>query len=56
LKGAKERRMPKRKTPKLSQKEQSALFLETAKAVQSEGAEERFKKMCKKVLKPQKRK
>lgn len=44
--------MPKRKRPKLNQKEQSALFLETAKAVQSKGAEERFNKAVEKILKP----
>ncbi len=43
--------MPKRKRPKLSEKEQYARFLETAKAAQEEGAEERFEKACSKILK-----
>jgi hypothetical protein len=46
--------MPKRKKPKMSDKEQYALFLETAKAVQEEGAEERFEKLCEKILKKKK--
>jgi len=47
--------MPKRKKPKLSDKVQYARFLETAKAVQEEGAEERFEKVCEKILKKGKR-
>lgn len=46
--------MPKRKRPKLSEKEQYARFLETAKAAQEEGAEERFEKACDKIFKPSK--
>jgi hypothetical protein len=54
LKEEKEARMPKRKKPKMSDKEQYARFLETAKAVQEEGAEERFEKLCEKILKKKK--
>jgi hypothetical protein len=52
LKGEEKPNMPKRKEPKMSDQEQYARFLETAKAVQEEGAEERFKKACDKILKP----
>lgn len=43
--------MPKRKKPKLSDEEQYARFLETAKAVEAEDAKERFEKACEKILK-----
>ncbi|MGD0232396.1 MAG: hypothetical protein ABSC19_18925 [Syntrophorhabdales bacterium] len=46
--------MPKRKKPPESEKEQYARFLETAKAVREEGAEERFEKACEKILAPKK--
>lgn len=55
MKGEKEVNMPKRKRPKLSNKEQYARFLETAKAVQEDGAGERFKKVVEKILKPKKK-
>jgi hypothetical protein len=42
--------MGRKKKVKWDDPEQSARFLETAKAVQEEGAEERFEKMCEKVL------
>lgn len=51
MKGEEKANMPKRKKPKLTDKEQYALFLETAKTVQEEGAEERFEKACEKILK-----
>jgi hypothetical protein len=44
--------MAGKKKPKMSDKEQYARFLETAEAVQEEGAEERFKKAVGKILKP----
>ena len=56
MKGEKEINMPKRKRPKLSDKEQHARFVETAKAVQEDGAEKRFEKACEKVLKPKQKK
>jgi hypothetical protein len=43
--------MPRKKKPKPDDQEQSARFLETAKAVQSEDAKERFEKTCIKILK-----
>jgi len=43
--------MAGRKKVKPDDKEQSARFLETAKAVQAEDAEERFEKAMEKVLK-----
>jgi hypothetical protein len=54
LKGEEKANMPKRKKPKMSDEEQHARFLETAKAVQEEGAEERFEKACEKILKKKK--
>jgi hypothetical protein len=48
--------MGRKKKPKPDDPEQYAHFLEIAKAVQEEGAEERFEKMCEKILKPAKRK
>jgi hypothetical protein len=43
--------MAEKKKLKPDDKEQSARFLETAKAVQAEDAEERFEKAMEKVLK-----
>jgi hypothetical protein len=43
--------MPKRKKPKLTDQEQYALFLETAKAVEAEDAKEKFEETCEKILK-----
>jgi hypothetical protein len=44
--------MGRKKRVKWDNPEQSARFLETAKAVQEEGAEERFEKAIEKILKP----
>ena len=46
--------MGRKKRVKWDNPEQSARFLETAKAVQEEGAEERFEKLCEKILKKKK--
>lgn len=43
--------MAGKKKAKLDDKEQSVRFLETAKAVQAEDAEERFEKATEKILK-----
>jgi uncharacterized protein YdeI (YjbR/CyaY-like superfamily) len=51
LRREEEQSMPKRKRPKLTNKEQYARFVETAKAVQEDGAEKRFEKACEKILK-----
>ena len=46
--------MGRKKKPKPDDPEQSARFLETAKAVQAEDAKERFEKAISKILKPKK--
>jgi hypothetical protein len=43
--------MPRKKKPKPDDQEQSARFLDTAKAVRSEDAEERFERAAEKILK-----
>lgn len=43
--------MAGKKKPKMSDKEQYARFLETAKSVQAEDAKERFEKATEKILK-----
>jgi hypothetical protein len=43
--------MPRKKKPKPDDQEQSARFLETAKAVQAEDAKARFEEACEKILK-----
>ena len=43
--------MGRKKKEKPDNEEQSARFLETAKTVQAEDAEEKFKKVCEKLLK-----
>ena len=48
--------MGRKKKPKPDDPEEYARFLEIAKAVQDEGAEERFEKACEKLLKPKNKK
>lgn len=43
--------MRRRKKVESQDKDQSARFLETAKAIQTEDAKERFEKTCEKILK-----
>ncbi len=50
MRGERKEKMGRKKKPKPDDPEQYARFLEIAKAVQEEGAEERFKKAVETIL------